>query len=146
MVSTDEKYKAAIETHRHYDSLSITAIGGMFAVTYGCYSLHKDLHSIINTNHIFIIGAAAIAVLFFLYYKLSEFALIARNVSRMLESDDGLGVSEVYYLSIQKDAESVKKFTPYAIKQLYGLSFSIRNIVLLIAVVQIIVLCFTAFS
>jgi hypothetical protein len=142
----EEKYKAAIESHRHYDTLSITAIAGMFAVTYGCYNLHKELHNILNTNAIFFIGAVAIIFFYCLYYKLSNFALIARNVSRMLEKEDGFGVSEVYYISTQKDEDSIKKFAPYERKKISGLSFPVRCFVFFIAAGQIITLLITAVS
>lgn len=141
----DEKYKAALESHKHYDNISITSVAGMFAVTYGCYSLHKNLNDIIYTEYIFVMGVLAIIALYFLYYKLSTFALIARHVHQKLERQDGLGVSEVYYLYTQSDEESKKKFKPYAVRQLSGLSFSIRCLVALIALGQIIALLVTAF-
>jgi hypothetical protein len=142
----EDKYKVAIETHKHYDTLSITVIAGMFAITFACYSLHKDLRGIINTNYIFFVGAAANLVFYFMYHKLSTFALIARNVSRMLELKDGMGVSEVYFLSTQKDQKSVSLFAPYAVKHLSGVAFSIRFFVFLIALGQSLALVITGIT
>jgi hypothetical protein len=145
IMTRGDKYKAAIETHRQYDTLSIAAVGGMFAVTYGCYNLHKELSAIMYTKYFYIMGAAAIAILYLLYLKLSIYATIARNVARVLEKTDGLGVSEVYYLTTNDDKASKEAFEPYAVKRSFW-SFSIKNLVFIIALGQFVALLISAFN
>lgn len=139
MPNVEEKYRAALETHRHYDTLSITSIAGMFAVTYGCLSMHNDLEAPKNVNLILYAGVVALGLLYALYLKLSNYALVARNVSKELEKEDGMGISEVYYLFIQNDEESKKKREPYVVMKFNKL-LSVRNLVASFALGQVFVL------
>jgi hypothetical protein len=139
----EEKYKAALDSHKHYDSLSMTVVAGMFAVTYGSYSLQKDLINSPVSTLIYYVGAIAIVLLYLLYRKLSYLAIIARNVTRELELSDGSGVSEVYDWASRDDDDSKKKFLLYAIKKDDNESLrlsSVRAIVGLLAFGQIFIL------
>jgi hypothetical protein len=141
-----DKYNAALDSHKHYDTLSISTVAGMFAVTYGCYSLHKDLKSILYTEYLFLIGVLALFLLLLLYGMLSRYALISRKVSEELEKGQDLGISEVFSMANAKDSEIEKKFERiYDVKWSFK-RLSIRNIVLILACGQMIALITTAIS
>ena len=81
MLGHNEAYKAAIETHRYYDNVSLTVVGSMFAVAYGCFALFKDSRA----APIFILGAGVVVMLWLVYERLLGFADHASNEAMRLE-------------------------------------------------------------
>ena len=85
-----EKYKASIETHRFYDSISMTIVGGLVTVSGATAYL---LEKIPSSNYSLKIGVlfASIFILFMLlciYKKTSFYANVARNVSSKIEKNE----------------------------------------------------------
>jgi hypothetical protein len=139
MLSREEKYKAAIETHRHYDNLSMSVVAGMFGVAFACFSLHKEIEKVMVARQLFFVGALAVLVLHLIYRRLSHYATVARDVSTILESKDGVGVSEAYSNLAFTDCRKGKKISISAL-------VSIKSLVLAIAMALCTVLLVSGLS
>src|SRR5207248_2672671 len=109
-----DKYQAALETHKHYDNISLTICIGMVAVVGACVSVYPNIKFPRVGALAFFAGAVIIGFLFWLYRKCAISALIARNYSAELEREDfPYGVSWVLVHINDRDQKELRqKFFP----------------------------------
>lgn len=93
----EAKYTAAIQTHRHCDTISMALVTGIIAVSGFSVSLYNTLSANCYVSYIFIAAATVNLMLYLMYRESSDNARIARNVARALESGDSEGISYVLY-------------------------------------------------
>jgi hypothetical protein len=112
----EELYKVAIDTHKHYDTLSLTIVAGIIGVAAGSISIYKPDIFPKYSGFVFLCGALIDLFLFYLYWKCSNLALVARKVSRAIEEGELIGVSTVFSAIANTeygdDGELKKKYTP----------------------------------
>ena len=146
----EEKYKAAIETHRHYDNLSLAIVAAQFGVTYGCYTLfaNQSLSSRLHAWQILVLGCFAIIALYFLYLRCAWHARIARNVARFLEVDPtSPGISEVLWRVKAGDITLAQQFSRTGWQVIFGESQpTIKFLVLVFTVAQALSLAVSAWT
>ena len=133
----NEKYKAAIDTLKHYDTVSVGVIGGIFGVP--LFALSKT-SAFPNKWELFVFMAASsflVYCLWQIYIKLAFFAAIARHLSARHEQSDCLmGISQAYVgtsdalLSFRNEVEIA--FTKSKIKFWVGLATTILIALMLI--------------
>jgi hypothetical protein len=113
-IDEEKKYQAALETHKHYDNLSLTICIGMIAVVGACFSIYSNIKFPRGGALVFFAGAVIIGFLFWLYRKCAISALIARNYSAELEREDiPYGVSWVLvHINDPPEKELRQKFLP----------------------------------
>jgi len=106
-----DKYKIAIDTHKHYDTISTSVIAGIAALPLGVLSIKWPsfipYYKWVVPALFFIFET----LLLLLYLKLSWYATIARNTAAALEISDGPGVSQV--LKEMSDQEPYRPTTGY---------------------------------
>lgn len=94
------KYTAAIETHRHCDTVSMALVAGMLATCGSSMALFNSVSSsayACYAPYVFAITAIIATVLYCMYRRSSEHSRIARNVARCLAFEDGPGISYVLF-------------------------------------------------
>ena len=115
-IDKDKKYQAALETHKHYDNISLTICVGMIAVVGACFSIYSNIKCQRIGMLVFFAGVPIIGCLFWICRKCIISALIARNYSAELEREDlEYGVSWLLvHLNDPDKTELKEKFLPTA--------------------------------
>jgi hypothetical protein len=110
----EKKYQEALETHKHYDTVSLAICTGIIAVVGACFGVYSNFKIPEFGALIFLAGAVIVWYLFRLYQNCATSALIARNVSAALEVDDlPYGVSYVLVHINEADHSELKdRFFP----------------------------------
>lgn len=127
----EELYKAAIDTHKHYDTVSLTIIVGIIGIAAGSIPLYKAEPIPRLSGFVFLIGVFLDLGLLWLYWRCSELALVARNVSTAIEKGKPIGVSTVFGTMALR-----KKFAPNPSQWQWA---GIRATVLVLSVLLIVV-------
>lgn len=96
-VAPEERYKAAIETHKHYDSISISCVAGIIGILPGCLLFAEKTKTPLQHQIIFTAGILLTVLLYSLYHLSSINAGIARNVARKIHSGYNYEISTAYY-------------------------------------------------
>lgn len=92
----EEMYKAAIETHKFYDSISITLVGGLITVSGAIIYLLEKISTPYQKIGILVVGILVVSFLLLIYRKCAYYANVARNVSASIEDNScNVGVSIV---------------------------------------------------
>ncbi|MEX0964400.1 MAG: hypothetical protein WDZ52_10235 [Pseudohongiellaceae bacterium] len=91
-----DTYRAAIETHRFYDTISISIVGGMITLSGATiYLLDKIEHRLDKMGTI-IVSVAVLLLLLRIYRFSAYYANVARNVAAKIEGDEtNIGISTV---------------------------------------------------
>jgi len=85
MSMIEERYKAAIDTHKLYDTVSIAIVGGMFAVTGASFLIYEKVGLNKLAVIVFIATALLLIPLLIIYRKSAFYANTARNVASVLK-------------------------------------------------------------
>lgn len=92
-----EKYKAALEAHKHYDTVSIAIVGGQLAISGASFFIYEKIEGTPVDYLPFVITALCILILLSLYRHCAYFANVARNVAADLEQGKEIpGVSVAF--------------------------------------------------
>ena len=121
MIKPEEKYQAALNEHKHYDSLSLAVVTGMIITAGGAFSVAKD--AAIPHSFVFIAAMGVMISLMFLYSSLSNYAGIARKVAANFEraNPSSKGFSEVYDDKQLRNAYKQTKGQTYVTVLILGL-------------------------
>lgn len=96
MSMVEERYKAAIDTHKLYDTVSMSIVGGMFAVAGASFLISEKVGSKNLVAIVFFTTALLLIPLLIIYRKSACYANTARNVASGIEMKEcDLGVSQV---------------------------------------------------
>lgn len=82
-----EKYKAAIETHKFYDTVSNSIVVGQITICGAAFYLFKEIKDTPIAYYPFIGAALCIGMLLLIYRKCAYYANVARNVAADIEAD-----------------------------------------------------------
>lgn len=98
MPNIDEKYKAAHESHKHYDNLSVATVSGMILSVGATFSIADKVDNELIPKLIFLASIGILLSLFYMYKSFSESANIARLVAAEIElkGDQSEAISTVY--------------------------------------------------
>lgn len=106
-VNIEERYKAAIETHKHYDTISISCIAGIVGVLPACLLILEKVPSHYPKQILFVAGLLISSVLYRLYYLSAHAANLARNVAREINASGTGEISTVLYKCHFGEKESI---------------------------------------
>jgi hypothetical protein len=97
MPDLSERYKAAIDTHKHYDNLSLAVVTGMIVVVGASFTIADEIKNF-PAFLVFIACVGVLIAFFTLYHSFSRSAGIARNVSANIEAkgNEAHSISEVF--------------------------------------------------
>jgi len=128
----EKRYQAALDTHKHYDNVSLAIGTGMIVVTGACFSIYSQISTQRLGALVFFAGAVIVRILFILYTKSAKSALIARNFSSALEESDlPYGVSYVLVnISDPNHEELRKRYLPQESKGLGVGTRTVKNVAL----------------
>ena len=117
----EEKYKVAIDTHKFYDTISMSIVGGMITVTGASFLLYDKIQNNQFAYLLFIITIIVIFGLLVIYRKSAYYANVARNVSADLEINENLniGISDVLK-NLNKNEYQKYKAVKSMFKGIYG--------------------------
>ena len=82
-----EKYKAAIETHKFYDTVSNSIVVGQITMSGAAFYLFKEIKGTPIAAYPFVGAALCIAALTIIYRRCAYYANVARNVAADLEAE-----------------------------------------------------------
>jgi hypothetical protein len=109
-LNREERYQAALQTHAHFDNLSVAIVSGMVAVTGAAFAIKPSSSIPSGGALVLLISSVVVLVLLKLYINCARSALIARNLSAELEIRDlPYGISHV---SININEPDFEKFKP----------------------------------
>lgn len=135
-LNLSERYQAAISTHAHFDNLSVAIITGMVVFTGAAFTVKPPASIPFGGAGVLFIASIVIIVLLRLYENCAFSALVARNLSAEMETDDqGYGIS---YVSVHIKED---KFEHLAPKQRRGLGRGTRTVTVLA-----VILCLSLFA
>lgn len=106
-----EQYKAAIDTHKFYDTISTSLIAGQITVSGAAFYLYKEIKGTLIETFPFIGAALCVVILLLIYRHCAYYANVARNVAAAIEegNPDCLGVSHALQKNIFPAQKSWKK-------------------------------------
>jgi len=82
-----EKYKAAIETHKFYDTISFSIVVGQLTITGATFYIYENIRGITVGYFLFPFTALCVLILLFIYKYCAKYANVARNVAAALEEE-----------------------------------------------------------